>query len=165
MDLLKDSGFEEKKILDSIQKLQADGKMTLEEVPPFNRAGDVHGYLLTIALGAITSALVFEVPTNLYPWAYLRNFFGVIFVLFLPGYAFVKAFFQRNKSDQTVSKSLENIEHIAISVGLSMALVSIIGIALYYSPFGLSLTAIVLTLFVLTSVFATVALLKDNKTS
>ena len=52
--------------------------------------------ILTIAIGIITLLTVFAIPENLFPWIYIRNFFGLAFVLFLPGHSFIKAFFPLN---------------------------------------------------------------------
>lgn len=166
-NMLKKEGFKEKRTLEVITELQAQGTIKLENesLTSTYKSSDVIWYLLTIAIGMTTSVLVFLIPANLYPWAYARNVLGLVFVLFLPGYAFVKAVFQVNKPEKTDSKDIEIIERIALSIGVSIALVSIIGLILYYTPFGLNLSAIVITLFVFTSLFATVGLLKTNKVS
>ena len=162
--LKKSLDLEEKEIIKSVLKLQAEGIIKLENqalqsqsLATYLKTREAIWYWVTIAAGAITAALVFTISENLYPWIYVRNFFGVIFVLFLPGYAFIKAFFPANLPGKISSESLETIERIALSVGMSIALVSIVGLLLYYSPFGLDLTAIVLSLLAFTLVFATVA--------
>jgi uncharacterized membrane protein len=160
----------EREILEAILKLQAQGIIKLEDQGlesrslAANATGEALWYLLTIAAGAITATLVFTIPENLYPWIYVRNFFGVIFVLFLPGYAFVKTLFPANLPGKP-PETLETIERIALSIGLSIALVSIIGLLLYFSPLGLSLPAIVISLFLFTSIFATVAVSRENQVS
>jgi uncharacterized membrane protein len=161
----------EREIVDFVSKLQAQGIIRLED--PYIESCDlaayaihrVFWYWLTIVIGAITTTLVFIVPANLFPWIYVRNFFGVIFVLFLPGYAFVKALFPTNLPGKISSESIETIERVALSVGLSIALVSMVGLLLYYSPFGLDLDAIVLSLFAFTSVLATAAVIRGYHAS
>jgi uncharacterized membrane protein len=120
---------------------------------------------VTIDAAAIAAAMVFAISENFYPWVYLRNVFGIIFVLFLPGYAFNKALFPVNISAKTPSGDFETIERFALSIGMSIALVSIVGLVLYYSPFGLNLTAVVLSLFGFTLIFATAGLFRSaNRT-
>ena len=163
--MLKESlDLEEKVILESVLKLQAEGVIKLEDqalqsgnLATYLKTSEALWYWVTVAAGAITAALVFTVSENVYPWFYVRNFFGVIFVLFLPGYAFTKALFPVNMPAKTSTKDLETIERITLSMGMSIVLVSIVGLLLYYSPWGLNLTPIVLSLFALTLVFATVA--------
>jgi hypothetical protein len=164
--MLKESlDLEEKVILESVLKLQAEGVINLENqalqsqsLTTYLKTREARWYWLTITVGALAAVLVFTISENVYPWFYVRNFFGVIFVLFLPGYASIKALFPVNMPAKTPTKDLETIQQIALSIGMSIALVSIVGLLLYYSPWGLNLAPIILSLFALTLVFATVAL-------
>ena len=89
---------------------------------------------------------------------------GIIFVLWLPGYTFIKALFPAHVPIKTSTENLETIERIALSLGMSIALVPIIGLLLYYTPWGISLTPIVLSLLALTLVFATAAITREHQT-
>ena len=169
--MLKESlDLEEKVILEFVLKLQAEGVIELENqatqslsLVTYLKTNEALWYWLTIAAGAITAALVFTVSENVYPWVYVRNVFGVIFVLFLPGYASVKVLFPVYMPLKTSTKDLETIERIGLSVGMSIALVSIVGLLLYYSPFGLGLSAMVMSLLALTLVLATAAVLRSAR--
>lgn len=68
---------------------------------------------------------------------------GLVFVLFLPGYVLVAALYP-GKDD------LDLVERLALSLGLSIAVVPLIGLGLNYSPWGIRLNAILafLTLFI-----------------
>ena len=168
--MLKESlNLEEKVILESVLKLQAEGIIKLENqtiqsrsLATYLKTGEALWYWVTISAAAITAALVFTISENVYPWAYARNLFGVTFVLFLPGYASVKALFPVNAPLKVSTKDLEAIERIGLSIGMSIALVSIVGLLLYYSPFGLDLTAIVMSLLALTLIVATAAVLRST---
>jgi uncharacterized membrane protein len=165
VSMLKDTvDFQEKEILAQIIKLQEEGILNLEAEVSFSSHNLANSlwYLLTIALGVVSVALVFTIPQNAYPWIYARNLFSLIFVFFLPGYAFIRAFFPRSV-EETAGKSIQMIEKAALSVALSISIVSIDGLALYYSPFKLDLNAIVVSIFVLASIFATTGLLRANK--
>ena len=165
VQMLKNTvNLRQEELLELILKLQAGGVIKLKNKSgpsDYSLAGSLW-YLLTISAGAITVALVYSIGDNMYPWIYARNFFGVLFVFFLPGYAFTRALFT-NKYNETLT-NLEKIEFFALSVGLSIALVSIIGLALYYSPFQFDLSSVVVGLFVFTSVFATAGLLREKQT-
>jgi uncharacterized membrane protein len=158
----------ESETLKLVLKLQDQGLISLEDQGLASRSdlpfamGKVSWYLLTIMLSAITATLVFMVPENSYPWIYFRNTFGLIFVLFLPGYAFTKALFPAYLPGQISSNALERIVRLALSIGLSIALVSIVGLLLYYSPWSLSLPAIVISLFVFVVIFATVGFVRST---
>lgn len=65
----------------------------------------------------------------------VRIALGLPFVLFFPGYALVAALYPR-KDD------LEAVERVALSFGLSLAVVPLIGLALNYSPWGIRLNPI-----------------------
>ena len=64
-------------------------------------------------------------------------------MLFLPGYALIAALFPR-KDD------LDAIERIALSFGLSIATVPLLGLALNYTPFGIRLSPILIVLSIFT---------------
>jgi uncharacterized membrane protein len=149
-------------ILELILKLREDGKIKLRETKAQNYGFVLSlWYVLTILTGLITFVLVYAVPLDAYPWIYFRNFFGLLFIFFIPGYAFARMVMPK-KSCKASLKSLDKIELVVLSVCLSIALVSVIGLGLYYSPFNLSLNSTVFSLFLFTMVFATVALVKER---
>jgi uncharacterized membrane protein len=88
---------------------------------------------------------------------------GIIFVLWLPGYTFIKALFPMHAPKKTSTENLDPIERIALSIGMSIALVPMIGLLLNYTPWGIRLTPIVLSLLALTIVFATAATIRENQ--
>lgn len=80
----------------------------------------------------------------------IRVVLGLPLVLFLPGYALIAALFPR-KDD------LDSIERIALSFGLSIAVVPLLGLALNYTPFGIRLSPVLTVLSVFTISLAVVA--------
>ncbi|MGA2682161.1 MAG: DUF1616 domain-containing protein [Candidatus Bathyarchaeia archaeon] len=163
------TALSEKKIMNLLDELEADDKIHFN-VKRDLVSGSIGTYLFTsesawywtiIALAIVTTITVFTIPQDWYPLAYIRNVLGVIFVLFLPGYAFTKAFFPVKLPIKTSSESLYKIERFALSIGLSIALASIVGLTLYYTPLGLSLTPITLSLLALSSVLATAAVARE----
>ena len=75
---------------------------------------------------------------------------GLMMVLFVPGYALIAALFPK-KDD------LEGIERVALSFGLSIAVVPLIGLALNYTPWGIRLTPVVISLALFTTIMAAAA--------
>ncbi len=70
----------------------------------------------------------------------LRILFGLPFLLFLPGYSLVSALWVKKTE-------LDGLERTALSLGLSIALVPLVGLGLNYTPTGITLTSIVLSMF------------------
>jgi uncharacterized membrane protein len=62
-------------------------------------------------------------------------------------------------------KDLDTIERIALSVGISIALVPMVGLLLNYTPWGINLTPSTLSLAALTLAFATAALIREHQTT
>jgi hypothetical protein len=160
----------EDEIFGAILDLQNKGILKLEEqailprsLVSYLKTGETIWYWATIAAEAITTIFVLTISENAYPWIYLRNVLGVIFVLFLPGYALMKALFPTKIANKTSAGTLQIIERISLSIGLSIALVPAVGLLLYYSPWGLDLAPVVLSLLALTSIFATVAVIREKR--
>lgn len=168
----------EQQILESIMKLQDEGKITFSAQPkpqPTSLADYLQTsatwYWVTLATVATTIAVVFAIPEDLYPWVYIRYVLGTIFVLWLPGYSFIKALFPKDlpfarglaRTLETSEKNLDTIERAALSLGMSLALVPIVGLLLNYTPWGIRLAPISISLIALTVVFATTAVIRDYK--
>ena len=167
VDMLKDtSNLQKKQILDLVIKLQAEGVIKLEEShkTPSRTLKGSFWYLLTILVGLVTVASVYVISPGDYPLAYVRNIFGLFFIFFMPGYAFVKAFFPL-PTGVGLQTNLEFIERTTLSVGLSIAISAIIGLALYFLPTHLDLSAVVVALFMFTALFSTIGLLRRNVVS
>ncbi len=74
-------------------------------------------------------------------WQGLRVALGLPFILFFPGYVLIAALFPK-KDD------LSGIERVALSFGLSIAVVPLIGLGLNYTPWGIRLAPILVSLIV-----------------
>ncbi|AKB76283.1 hypothetical protein MSLAZ_3022 [Methanosarcina lacustris Z-7289] len=86
----------------------------------------------------------------------LRNILGLPLVLFLPGYALIAALFPA-KSD------LDGIERTALSFGLSIAVVPLIGLGLNYTPWGIRLLPILISLSIFTFAMCGLAYIRRAK--
>jgi uncharacterized membrane protein len=76
--------------------------------------------------------------------------FALPIVLFIPGYCLIAALFPRN-NDMGLS------ERIALSVGLSIALIPLVGLGLNFTPGGIRLDSVIVAVTVLTWVLVLVA--------
>lgn len=73
----------------------------------------------------------------------IRTVLGIPLVLFIPGYVLIAALFPR-KDD------LDGIERIALSFGLSIAVVPLLGLGLNFTPWGIRFGPIIATLVLFT---------------
>jgi len=151
--------------------LKSNETVGTEKLANYLRSSQTYWYWITIILTSTTALLVFTIPENAFPLVYLRYVLGIIFVLWLPGYAFIKALFPQTlpfaralaHSLGTTEKNLDTIERVALSLGMSIALVPIIGLLLNYTPWGIRLTPIVLSLTAFTIIFATAAIVREHQ--
>jgi hypothetical protein len=165
----KTTNLSEKEIINLLNQLESEDKIhfnmkqekTFISFRTYLFSFESAWYWTIIAVALVTTLTVFTIPQDWYPLAYIRNVLGVIFVLFLPGYAFVKALFQKKVPIKTSSESFDTIERVVLSIGMSIALTPIVGLILYYTPLGIGLTPITLSLLALTAVFATAAVTRE----
>jgi len=120
---------------------------------PFSFSNKNLDLKLTILLTLLCMLFVSVPPLNDTP---VRIFLGLPSVLFLPGYSLIAIFFPR-KDD------LSLIERVALSFGLSIAIVPFLGWALIYTPFGLRLAPVLIVLSTFTISLSLVAWVRRLK--
>jgi uncharacterized membrane protein len=155
----------EPEIIEQIIQLQNQGKISLKDLPmpapqklsTMLKTKEAYWYWITLILATTTTVIIFTIPENAYPIVYIRYVLGTIFIIWLPGYSLTKALFPKEKS----SKSLNSTERITLSITMSLALASILGFLLNYTPWGIRLTPIVLGSLALTIVFATAGIIRE----
>jgi uncharacterized membrane protein len=106
--------------------------------------------LVAILLSILTLFFTLVPPLATLP---VRIPLGLIMILFLPGYTLIAALFP-GKDD------LDGIERVALSFGLSIAVVPLIGLGLNYTPWGIRLTPVVISLAIFTVVMAAAAYMR-----
>jgi len=141
--------------------LKATSKPNQRTLSGYTFSSDADWFWITILLTFATVIAVFTIPENAYPLVYIRYVLGVTFVLWLPGYTFIKALFPTQVPIKTSSENLDTIERIALSAGMSIALVPIVGLLLNYTPWGIRLTPLTLSLLGLTITFALAAITRE----
>jgi uncharacterized membrane protein len=130
-----------------------------------------------LALVALTNLAVFLPVVNDSP---IRIVAGLVFVLFVPGYAFIAALFPEAGEAPTTEapdvdaaaeaggaaatglqdRGIDGIERTALSFGLSIAIVPLIGLALNFTPFGIRLVPILVSISAFTVGATVVAALR-----
>ena len=89
-----------------------------------------NGLLLLNLLAALLIIIIIFLPPNV-----LRTILGTLFVIFFPGYALTVALFPKKDG-------MGGVERIALSFGLSIAVVVFLGLILYYTPWGIRLETV-----------------------
>jgi len=111
--------------------------------------------LIVVLLVSLTCAFILHPSLS---DSAIRTALGLPMVLFLPGYALIAALFPK-KDD------LDGIERVALSFGLSIAVVPLIGLGLNYTPWGIRLLPILISLSFFTIAMCLVAVLRRRALS
>lgn len=95
----------------------------------------------------VANAAVFaEVP-------FLRIAFGAVLLLFLPGYALVSAF-----------RTADGVERVSFSVGISIVIVSIAGVAIHFTPFAITTVTVLGVVNAVVVLSLVAGTLRDDRT-
>jgi len=150
-ELVKQRGLKFKDATKAVYTEYKKGNLGLSESnPPSNIAS----YFVNLentwfwgitALVAVTLVVVFTVDSSFL--LYLRYVLGGVFVLFLPGFLLLSALYPR-------SGEMDTLERVALSIGLSLAIVPLIGLVLNYTPWGIRLEPIMVSLALFAEVLA-----------
>ena len=142
----------------NLYQLSIQGTIKLEDPnPPRNILGfawSVYSLWFWVLLVLVGTAIVsiYLLP-QVTPYIYLRYVAGALFVLYLPGYSLIAALYPR-KDDLTP------LERLALSIGLSLALVPLVSLILNYTPFGIRLNPVFASLSLLTVALAGLAVVR-----
>ncbi len=156
-DLSKELGYKRDKVVEGLMAFQSKKAIALFEKTPYaSFAGyafspisvwfwaSVGATLLSAGLIFATSGVALD----------LRYVFGSILVLFLPGYSLIELLYPK--------RELDELTRFALSIGLSLALVPLAGLVLNYTPFGIRLLPVAVSLSGLTLVFLVTALWRKH---
>ncbi len=131
----------------------ADKKEIHQEPPTFKPRNHYLDIIIVAAITLLTVAFVLIPPLNK---TFIRTILGVLLVLFIPGYSLIAALFPK-------WGDLDGIERAALSFGLSIAVTPLIGLALNYTPWGIRLDPILVSLTIFTLAMATIAFLRRRR--
>ena len=93
-----------------------------------------------------------------FPDSPARIILGLPFILFFSGYVLICALFPRKED-------LDIIERLALSMGLSIAVTSLMGLVLNYTPFGIRLYPVTFSLFLFMLLMSAVAMYRRRTIS
>ena len=154
---LRSDGYRTDESVKALLALQRGKKVSVQEARPYSSLGSYAWSPLSLwfwaAIGAVAaSLLLFSFTSGVA--LYLRYVFGSVLVLFLPGCALIEALYPK--------RELDELTRLALSIGLSLALVPLVGLVLNYTPFGIRLVPVALSLAALTVVLLVVALTRKH---
>ena len=154
---LGSEGFKVDESVQALLALQRDKKVTVQEARPCSTLSSYAWSPLSLwfwaTIGAVIASLALVSVTSGVA-LYLRYVFGSVLVLFLPGYALIEALYPK--------RELDELTRFALSIGLSLALVPLTGLVLNYTPFGIRLLPVAISLAGLTVALLTVALTRKH---
>ncbi|MCL0056132.1 DUF1616 domain-containing protein [Dehalococcoidia bacterium] len=101
-----------------------------------------------LAINILSVVLILTI--SFFPIQALRIILGLPFILFFPGYTLIAALFPKKSG-------LDAIERVALSFGLSIAVVPLIGLVLNYTPWGIRLYPILVSLTVFIATMSVIA--------
>jgi hypothetical protein len=145
-------------VTDIVWLLAAQDKVNLQDVPPksfvdfFRTWQENLWFYASLGISFVTILVIYFTPPEL-PFLVLRWAFGAVFVLFIPGYVTLQGLYL---GDRTI----DSAERIALSVPVSLVLVMLDGLLLNYTPEGVRLTPILVSLTILTVGLAAMALMR-----
>ncbi|MCE4629954.1 MAG: DUF1616 domain-containing protein [Desulfurococcales archaeon] len=136
------------KVLEEFYYRVAEGRVRLRDPsPPETFAAylgrlDYNLWLYTSLLLAVATLVVIWASGIVEAIMPLRYVLGSIYVLFLPGYSLIEALYPEEGR-------LSDLEKLALSIGLSLAIVPLIGLVLNYTPWGIRLNPYIVASFTL----------------
>jgi uncharacterized membrane protein len=102
-----------------------------------------------LVLTALLALIIAFLPNNV-----LRIIIGLPFVLLFPGFTFISALYPR-------SSALDKVERVALSFGLSMAIVPLLLLVLNFTVWEIHLTSILVTIASFIGIFSVIALFRQ----
>lgn len=134
------------------------GLVELEGYPADSRVVyflGVEGLWYWATLGLVLASIPVVLFVDKGPLIYVRYVLGALMTLFMPGYALVEALYPRGDE-------LRSLERLALSIGLSLAILPLIGLILNYTPWGIRLVPIVVSTSAVSTALLTVAAVEKS---
>jgi len=147
----------------AVKNLQQKGRVSLEEptrhkenFSSFLSPRNSRWFWIVIVTSILSFASILFIPKTGTPLSYIRYIFAFVLVAFLPGYCLTEILFPKEDS-------LDVIERLTFSIGLSFAVTALVGLFLSFTPISLTLATALPALGSLVIVLAVVALTRKYK--
>jgi uncharacterized membrane protein len=121
-----------------------------------------------ILIDILTILLVLAII--LFPSSIIRAVIGLPFMLFFPGYTLTAALFPVNKKRDVQetegiksARGIDAVERTALSFGMSIAVTSLLGLILNYTPWGISLIPVLITNSAFIIIMSIIAMIRLNR--
>jgi hypothetical protein len=160
-EIAKELGCPKHIVIDAIRDLERSGEIRVEEKDTFLTLGSYsfssysNWFWVSLIATFVSLGLVFVTSGFA---LYLRYFFGSLLILFLPGYSIVELLYARRDESQNKEGDANLAMILALSVGLSLVLAPSIVLILNYTPIGITLIPLALSLSAISLVCLTFAL-------
>ena len=125
-----------------------------KSVSGFLRTPTLAGWFWATVTATLFSIVAIAVTPDLFPVSLVKWILGSALVLYLPGYAFLRFL-------NTDALQLDRLERFALSLGVSLVLVSLIAVALNYTPWWIGLPTITASLGTFTIAMAIAAAMRE----
>lgn len=138
-----------------VYQMWEEGRIRLEDPgPPRGVLGYTSSlyslwFWMLVSVVVLTTLSIYLLPQGP-PYIHVRYAAGALSVLYLPGAALIEALYPKKED-------LEPLERLALSIGLSLALVPLVGLVLNYTPWGIRLNPVYASLSLLTLALAVLA--------
>jgi len=133
VEKLKEAGLSSKDATKTVYTLWKQDALDILEASLPSTLSRYALSLQSLWFWAITALVASMIPIVFYvanpPFLYVRYFLGFLFVLYLPGSMLIEALYPK-------SQDLESLGRLALSIGLSLAVIPLIGLLLNYTPWG-----------------------------
>lgn len=158
IDQVAENGVNRDEAIGALIELQGKRMVSVTEAAPYASAWSYafSPYSLWFwAAVAAVAASVGLISVTSGAALYARYVFGSALVLFLPGYALIEALYPK--------RELDELTRFALSIGLSLALVPLTGLVLNYTPWGIRLLPVTISIAGLTLVLLCLAVYRRHQ--
>lgn len=144
----------------TVKSLHREGLVSLDETVYYNESlirflslPKSRWFWIAICTSLLSFLSIVFIPETATPLSYIRYIFAFILVAFLPGYCLTETLFPRENS-------LDIIERLTFSIGLSFAVTALVGLFLSFTPPKLTLGTALPTLGFVVIFLAVLALIR-----